>query len=351
MTDAPTTKAEKRFHLGCLLFGLAAIVGPILYFVIVWLVEPSVGFVPPTLSSSKVVPESLAFGPEGKRLAVADHEGNVSVWNIETGAIEFHAKRSGATMASPPVLTISRNGTHLAAGFEDGEVATWSLIDSNERWAAPRHQSRVIKIEIWNSAFVVSTDAHVGLVASDLATGEIPQTTNSDGVLGIGPLPLGPEQLNKVRVVGRPFDAVFVKGFGGDGVVNYVAEYAVSGQVRIVRRKPRESRDVSLSGALRLERRHMAFGALGEFLFVAGQHDGKNAGKLYVVDAPRGKINSTVPFGRPNENLSLNCVAVSPNGKIVAVGLPDGVHLFDVDERGRLRRWAEGRVTPTREGP
>lgn len=78
---------------------------------------------PPTPPSD--IAWALAFSPDGKRLASGNAAGNVTLWNLDTGAVEHTLRVSRDRVVEQ--LAFSPNGKVLAAGTNSGEVQLWNV--------------------------------------------------------------------------------------------------------------------------------------------------------------------------------------------------------------------------------
>jgi WD40 repeat protein len=83
---------------------------------------------------------SLALSPNGSQLATGDHEGRISVWNLQKGepgqileSEKLHIERPGATISA---LAFSPDGHRLGSGGVNTPLTIWNL-DSGAKDANP----------------------------------------------------------------------------------------------------------------------------------------------------------------------------------------------------------------------
>jgi WD40 repeat protein len=72
---------------------------------------------------------SLAFSPDGKRVATGGSAANMSVWNIENGQNVFSVKspfRQSGIMSSLTVVAYAPHGQRIVSGARDGKVNVWN---------------------------------------------------------------------------------------------------------------------------------------------------------------------------------------------------------------------------------
>ena len=91
---------------------------------------------------------SVAFSPDGKRLASASEDGTVRVWERHDGAARGPALK-GHTAAVPSVA-FSPDGKRLASASEDRTVRVWEAT-TGQQWASPSRGTR-IGVRAWPSA-------------------------------------------------------------------------------------------------------------------------------------------------------------------------------------------------------
>ena len=83
---------------------------------------------------------SVAFSPDGKRLASASDEPTVKVWDAATGQVFFTLKRHAAPVAS---VAFSRDGKQLASASHDGTVILWDALNGQETLTFRGHTRRL----------------------------------------------------------------------------------------------------------------------------------------------------------------------------------------------------------------
>ena len=67
---------------------------------------------------------SIAFSPDGTRLAAGSNDGTARIWSVSTGRIEQTFSAGGAAVWK---VSFSPSGNRLAAGTGHGEARVWEL--------------------------------------------------------------------------------------------------------------------------------------------------------------------------------------------------------------------------------
>ncbi|MFI5956280.1 toll/interleukin-1 receptor domain-containing protein [Cryptosporangium sp. NPDC051539] len=95
--------------------------------------RPSTGTdVPPSFSGHRSLVLSMAFGPDGSLLATTSGDRTVRVWNVLTGE-ETSGAASGGRSSTTWSVAFSPDGSILAAGSNDGTVRLWDQTTGLER--------------------------------------------------------------------------------------------------------------------------------------------------------------------------------------------------------------------------
>jgi WD40 repeat protein len=112
---------------------------------------------------------SLAFAPDGGRLAVADFKGDMTLLDAVRGRpLAYGRGRAEMTM----VLTFTADGTVLASGGQDGRVRLWDAATGEERENFRGHVSGILALAFSPDGRVLASgDSGGGLKLWDAATG------------------------------------------------------------------------------------------------------------------------------------------------------------------------------------
>jgi WD40 repeat protein/serine/threonine protein kinase len=80
---------------------------------------------PPTILARDTTVEALAFSPDGKKLSSAIGDGQVELWDVETGTQAWTMPGHGETGDPALCVTFSPDGTRVASGGGDTKIRLW----------------------------------------------------------------------------------------------------------------------------------------------------------------------------------------------------------------------------------
>ena len=85
---------------------------------------------------------SVAFSPDGKRLAAGDRQGVTRIWDITSGEprLKLSLPGNAGTVAG---IAYSPNGMRLATGYFDGTVRVWDATTGRELLTLSLHTDAV----------------------------------------------------------------------------------------------------------------------------------------------------------------------------------------------------------------
>ncbi len=311
----------------------------------------------------------LAFHPNGRWVATASSDGTVRLWDITTPGKEL-ANLAVRGIGEPSCAAFSPEGRHLAVGLYDGQIAILRIPSAVPEYQPPR----VVKL-------VDAAELALRPAAADtLQRDDIPEALLKKA--GRGDKEKAPVELVAIfgedrHAQGHPGNHVFTVAISPDGKT-----LAAGGTAELVRLtdlatgKPR--RELALPGrSPRSNVWTLAFSPVGGLLAGATEHGhltlwnaatgvllpgpksldapvtqlafspdstilastGHNQGgvvRLWNVATRERLFAAAVPASR-DDIWEAWCVAFSPDGKTLAVGLESGsVWLWDVASRWRI---------------
>ncbi len=146
--------------------------------------QPERSFVPSDLDAVQGV-WSVAFDPEGARLAVGFGNGLIRIWDVNTGVVLHDLYGHSQSLISS--LAFSRDGRQLVAGGDDRHVHIWDLTTLKEAQSHLEGHSQAV------GALAFSRDGH--LLASSGSDKIIQIWDVRGGYSKLGPPLVGPEDI------------------------------------------------------------------------------------------------------------------------------------------------------------
>lgn len=147
-----------------------------------------------TVGDAAVAVNGVAFSPDGKQLAAADMDGNVTLWSTVTGDVQWvlDGHREGATS-----VAFGAGGFQLAAGTGAGFVWMWDPTIGEVSGQLQRHDGMVESVAFVADGFLIASGGEDGsvrlydmLMGSErdplLEANDVPVTSvafNTDGTL------------------------------------------------------------------------------------------------------------------------------------------------------------------------
>jgi WD40 repeat protein len=247
---------------------------------------------------------SLAFSPDGRRLASASYDQTVKVWEPATGreVLTLRAFTQGVN-----AVAFQPDGKRLATASDDGAVKLWDAETGKEVLALRGHTAPVLGVAL-------SPDG------KRLASG------SQDETVKLWDVTTDPE----ARTVGRSTDEVYGVAFRPDG--RRVAFGGADTLVRVA--DPATGEPLLALAGHRDAVRGVAFSPDGRLLASAGGNwDQPNRpGDVRLWDAETGRPIRSLP----DPAAPVWCVAFSPDGKRLATG---SGYWTRKEEEGAVRVW------------
>jgi WD40 repeat protein/transcriptional regulator with XRE-family HTH domain len=112
----------------------------------------------------------VAFDPNGDRVAGATEAGDVAVWNLRSGALEWNIKGSDRVIG---FLAFSPDGTKIAGGGEESLVMVWDSNNGDLLLSLVRHRNPVTSVAFSpDGKWLASSGVDNIAIVWDAVTGE-----------------------------------------------------------------------------------------------------------------------------------------------------------------------------------
>jgi WD40 repeat protein len=138
---------------------------------------------PELLHGHKALVFAVAFHPEGTHLASASADLTVKVWDLATGKEVFSRPgHMGGHGSAAYGLAFSRDGRRLAAGGADGSLVLWDAATGDRIHTLYGHERMALSVAFsHNGRLLVSGDWVGNLRVWDAQTGQLLRTVPGDG--------------------------------------------------------------------------------------------------------------------------------------------------------------------------
>ncbi|MBN2808867.1 MAG: caspase family protein [Deltaproteobacteria bacterium] len=101
-------------------------------------------------------PTVLAITPDGRYMASGNENGDVQIWNLETGQRLFNLEaKSGAVRA----LTATAGNNFFAAGYNNGRVILWNLKNGKKERDFTAHTQEIVELATLEGGLLISAGA------------------------------------------------------------------------------------------------------------------------------------------------------------------------------------------------
>ena len=277
----------------------------------------------PALTEHATTVTSLTLMPDGKRALTTSHDGTARLWDLAT---RLPVIRMDGHFGAIAAASVSKDGRWILTGSFDATARVWDAESGRSVQTLAGHTARVTAVTLSSDAkraFTASADGTLRIW--DVASGEQVRSIdtkskeNTRFSLDGNTLPsivLGPEE-----------KSIFSKGEG----IDFRVWDTDTGELRTLPEKTNEA-----GGSSQI----LAYSPAGSFMLVKTSASWGAQTRIEVLDARSFAKIARLAY-EPSNSLSGETVAISPDGKLVAIGggsySSAAVKLYDT-KTGRLVR-------------
>jgi WD40 repeat protein len=257
----------------------------------------------------------VVVSPDGELIASAGTNSTINIWNSSTGAL---VKKLKSTPSSAEVLSWSRDGLYLAAGYGTGQALIWDMTTYEPVLTIPGEGVSVSGLSLHPDGSLLATGNDIGAVYMyDAKTGELVKMLDANKEFNwLGSGKFSQSDLWASGAVFSPDGKYLAVSYGTNQVVIWDWEagkpwLTLDGHTDIVENVNYHS---------------------GGSLLVSGSDDANAI--LWDLNAPAENRIKTRFLGH---SALIYDAAFSPDGKYVATGSADGlVKIWDANRGGHL---------------
>jgi WD40 repeat protein/serine/threonine protein kinase len=123
---------------------------------------------------------SVAFHPQGRRLASLSADRTLKVWDLTTGKVVFNRSGHAALLSSG--VAFSPDGRLLAAGDTDGNLILYDVVDGHEVRRLTGHERMAVCVDFSPDGHLLATGSWTGVLRVwNAQTGDLLRKREGDG--------------------------------------------------------------------------------------------------------------------------------------------------------------------------